>query len=275
MANKDESDNSEPFNAEVFLRDVPLYDECSVSEAHAEVFKLHNGFNFDGHCPQCGKHATFSVPSSGNAPQLARIDVSDITTGPYFRKFQAVCTRDNKHVQDFFVRGNKATFTKVGQFPSLADIVIDENRKYRALLEPQDSQEFYKAIGLAAHGVGIGSFVYLRRIFQRLVDGRFKKHAEEEGWDEGDYQKKRMNERVSFLKDYLPKFLVENSAVYSVLSVGIHELDESTCLAFFPVLKNSIGMILEEDWVAREDEKRREEARKALALFNTPAPGKK
>lgn len=186
-----------------------------------------------------------------------------------------MCTRDNKHVQDFFVRGNKATFTKVGQFPSLADIVIDENRKYRALLEPQDSQEFYKAIGLAAHGVGIGSFVYLRRIFQRLVDGRFKKHAEEEGWDEGDYQKKRMNERVSFLKDYLPKFLVENSAVYSVLSVGIHELDESTCLAFFPVLKNSIGMILEEDWVAREDEKRREEARKALALFNTPAPGKK
>jgi hypothetical protein len=31
-------------------------------------------------------------------------------------------------------------------------------------------KKFTKGLGLAAHGVGIGSFVYLRRIFENLIE---------------------------------------------------------------------------------------------------------
>jgi hypothetical protein len=48
---------------------------------------------------------------------------------------------------------------KIGQFPSLADIANDESKTYRSVLTKRDSSEFHKAIGLATHGVGIGSFV--------------------------------------------------------------------------------------------------------------------
>ena len=76
---------------------------------------------------------------------------------------------------------------KIGQFPSLADIAIDESKTYRTVLTPEDSSQFHKAIGLAAHGVGIGSFVYLRRIFERLVISRFAEFKTVEGWADDDF----------------------------------------------------------------------------------------
>jgi len=56
----------------------------------------------------------------------------------------------------------------------MADIAIDEMRqKYRLVLRGDNWAELYKAVGLAAHGEGIGSFVYLRRVFERLIRSRF------------------------------------------------------------------------------------------------------
>lgn len=263
----------EPFTAETFLRDVPLYAARSALDAPDEILNLYRGFTFDGHCPGCGKQATFVVPSNDNAALLARKDQETTTVAN--RKYTAICTRNNKHQHEFFVRVLQGRYTKVGQYPSLADIVIEENRKYRTVLSPIDGQEFYKAVGLAAHGVGIGSFVYLRRIFERLVNGRFNQHAQSEKWNEEDFAKLRMNEKVAFLQNHLPRFLVENSKVYSILSVGIHELDDDTCLGFFPVLKDSIGMILEEDWQAKEEQRLKDEAAKALAKFQKTAPTEK
>ena len=40
-------------------------------------------------------------------------------------------------------------------------------KQYDKELRKPDLKEFTRAIGLAANGVGIGSFVYLRRIFER------------------------------------------------------------------------------------------------------------
>lgn len=57
---------------------------------------------------------------------------------------------------------------KIGQFPSVADLVILEIVKYKSVLSKQ-YREFSKAVGLFVHGIGIGSFVYLRRIIENLV----------------------------------------------------------------------------------------------------------
>jgi hypothetical protein len=61
-------------------------------------------------------------------------------------------------------------------------------------------------MGLAAHNVGIGSFVYLRRIFERLIIKRYTDFKETEGWNDEDFYKLRMAEKVEFLERF-PKRL--------------------------------------------------------------------
>lgn len=55
-----------------------------------------------------------------------------------------------------------------------------------------------------------------------------------------------MDEKVNFLNEYLPSQLVEMKAVYGILSKGVHELSERECLTYFPALKLSITLILDQ-----------------------------
>ena len=59
--------------------------------------------------------------------------------------------------------------TKVGQYPSLADMQNFELRKYQKVLK-ENYRELTKAVGLFASGIGIGAFVYLRRVYEQLCE---------------------------------------------------------------------------------------------------------
>jgi hypothetical protein len=155
--------------------------------------------------------------------------------------------------------------------PSFADVAIDESKAYSKLLDKTDIAEFHKAVGLAAHGVGIGSYVYLRRIFERLIAKRFADHKDENGWADEDFNRLRMKERIEFLAAYLPPFLVKNAKLYSILSLGVHELDEASCLDFFPVLRQSTIWILEQDKKRRDEESQQKALERAISKFSTPA----
>ena len=60
-----------------------------------------------------------------------------------------------------------------------------------------------------------------------------------------------MDERIEALKTSLPEFLVEHRNIYRVLSKGVHELDEQSCLEHFPTIRSAIILILEQDLLAR------------------------
>jgi hypothetical protein len=74
------------------------------------------------------------------------------------------CTRNESHNMYFYfmvhdsLLADHDTVTKIGQYPSLADLNSDSDKikKYRGILRDQ-YQEFSKALGLASHRVGIGS----------------------------------------------------------------------------------------------------------------------
>jgi hypothetical protein len=158
----------------------------------------------------------------------------------------------------------------MGQYPSLADIANDESKTYTSVLDKEDARELHKAIGLAAHGVGIGSYVYLRRVFEHLIRRRFDEHKESNNWSEADFKRKRMDEKIEQLSPYLPPFLVKNKKIYGILSLGIHELDEEQCNNLFDPLFQSIVYILEEDKQARVKEKRLKAAEDAIAKYVPP-----
>jgi hypothetical protein len=221
----------------------------------------------DGHCPECGRHATFHRAKDVINPPALRNVLQKCDT----LRLDLVCTRDTNHKVVFIIRFKEDKAQKIGQYPSLADIANDESKAYKSVLDKQDSREFHKAIGLAAHGVGIGSFVYFRRIFERLIIRRFEEFKAVEAWTDEEFYSKRMSEKIEFLRSHLPPFLVENHNIYSILSLAVHELSEEQSLRFLPVIKASIIVMLDEDKKKKEELKLRNSLKAAIAGF-APEP---
>lgn len=151
---------------------------------------------------------------------------------------------------------------KVGQYPSVADIHIGQIKQYDKVIGKPILKEFTKAIGLAANGVGIGSFVYLRRIFEGLIQDAF--NEAKDSIDVENFSTQRMEEKIHTLKNYIPSFIVENRSVYGILSKGIHELSEDDCLAYFDCMRESIELILDERVEQLKKRGREERVRKGI-----------
>jgi hypothetical protein len=84
--------------------------------------------------------------------------------------------------------------------------------------------------------------VYLRRILERLVN-----KAAEEGTPIVNFERLKTTDKIAALGvDRLPEFLVRNSVLHSILSKGIHELEEEECLAAFNSCRVGIELILDE-----------------------------
>lgn len=139
---------------------------------------------------------------------------------------------------------------KVGQYPSMADMEFFDLQRYKKVLKSQYS-ELTRALGLYASGVGIGAFVYLRRIFEQLAEQAHQNCISRNGWDETSYLQKRFNEKISYLESFGEKLLPDELSnikqkLYGLLSKGIHEYSESDCLELFPYLKSAVELILDQ-----------------------------
>lgn len=252
--------------AERLLFKTPLYEPIIFTEY--ELLTLFDeDLRLDGFCRQCSAQRTFRR-SKGSLPHNYEFPKSSV-----FGEYALRCTRHEHHRLAFHYYIDVNTIQKIGQFPSFADIAIDESKDYSKMLDAQDTAEFHKAIGLAAHGVGIGSYVYLRRIFERLIWSRFNQFKDIEKWDESVFKTLRMKEKIEALKNYLPEFLVKNAKLYSILSLGVHELNEKDCLAFFPVLRQSTIWILEQDKKKQEEHAQQKALEQAIAGFTPKAAG--
>lgn len=175
-----------------------------------------------------------------------------------------ICRGNKDHIFSVNLRFDGRTIQKVGQYPSHADFAIAEYAELSKQLGEDDRREFNKALGLFAHNVGIGSFVYLRRILEHLVERRFDDLKDENEWDVDEFRSKKMHDKVAFLKDHLPDYLVENKAIYGILSKGVHELEEPVCIDAFPVLRDAILTILRDDAVREAELKQRKQTAKNL-----------
>ena len=180
--------------------------------------------------------------------------------------FKFVCSMDNAHHMDYVVLTDGYKMTKIGQFPSVADLSFPELKEYRKVMTKEDEKELKRAIGLYASGIGVGSFVYLRRIFERIIVVAGQKAIAEGKIKEEDFGKAHVDEKIKMLSEYLPKSLVQNTVFYGIVSKGIHELSEEECMEFFPVMQSFIMMILRQWEKIRRDEE--EEQKLAASLGN-------
>ena len=157
-------------------------------------------------------------------------------------KLEYICSMNEKHHLDYVVLTTDNSMMKIGQYPSVADMTFPELDAYKHVISKEDRKELGTAIGLFASGVGAGSYVYLRRILERLVYQA--KETAGDVIDDEKFEQARMSERVKMLDGYLPEVLINNTTIYGILSKGIHELSEEECRKYFPVVKECIYQIL-------------------------------
>ncbi len=271
-----------------FYRDFPLYRPFSFE--NAQVFDVAELIYYSGaidtYCVGCQRETTLrgiaQIPSefdrtrwsSLSAMGAMGLQLPKLKDDPYTVTLH--CARNPQHRQLFVIliqkhitetegrRVTVDTIQKIGQYPSLADISMPGSKKYAAILGSERFREFNRALGLAAHDVGIGAYVYLRRIFESLIEEAHTEAKKSTPWDEELYKKNRIPERITMLKAMLPAFLVDNPAMYSLLSKGIHELSEEDCLKHFNALKIGIEIILDDKLEKKQKEKKFAEAKKAL-----------
>lgn len=278
------------------LRDDPLYTSLVVEskDAFMVLHQIEYGkIVFDTYCPGCTQSTTWrnraapsSMTASGIPDWLTR--PTHVTLENYLSYLVLNCARNPSHTAHFCLQTSDPqydptnlnrirciTFQKFGQLPALADIAASELDEYKGLVEEGDLRELKRATGLAAHGIGIGSFVYLRRIFERMVLEAGERAHEANGLDIAAFSTMRMEDKLQAIKGFVPDWMVENRKLYSILSLGLHELTEAACQTAFPAVKAAILSLLEQHAEAVRREQRAREAAAALTSLQQALEPKK
>lgn len=274
-----------------FLVNEGLYNEIEITKDNIyELADLVGGHvRINVYCPKCQEYRVFScrkIPYYRNNEQSGNINIASLEKEiVYWQEIQNrrgihpvdysdsawswrtssfedaarimtlkfICAMDNTHTLDYVVFTDEDKMMKIGQYPSFADLSFPELKEYRKVLTTENDKELKRAIGLFASGIGVGSFVYLRRIFERIIEVSGQRAIEKGSVEEGEFRKAHIDKKIKMLGEYLPKLLVNNTAFYGIVSKGIHELTEEECLLYFPVMQRFIIMILRQWEKIRRD----------------------
>ncbi len=173
--------------------------------------------------------------------------------GSIERKFVCVHSKKERHKHFFSViyKVEDHSLIKIGQYPSINDITGVELKKYKKI-HKDIFTELNKANGLFSHGIGVGSYAYLRRIIEKyIVNEKYTNYLKSTGKTPEESESLTKNayfkDKVTTLKDELSDLLHGSDKIYGFLSKGIHGLSEDECLEVFPILFDSICIILDEE----------------------------
>jgi hypothetical protein len=247
---------TKPFNCQhqqILIEDA-LFTEYDLSEISAEDFAkfLLAGGGLDAFCVKCQQSSVFRLEAAGypsydeKAKSIRRRGIVSV---------KARCSRHSDNDGNkcegelhFCFYRNDDQLIKIGQYPSKADLDFGSlDPVFKRELDLKLRRELGSAIGGRSHGIGIGSFVYLRRIFESLIEeARVEARNNDSQWDDALFEKSRMPDKIKLLKQSLPSRLVKSATLYGILSKGIHELSEEECLKHFDLVQKAILMILKE-----------------------------
>jgi len=250
------------------LIDRPLYSKIeSDDELMAlidNVIEAKLSLEFDLYCVACGVITPWVIKpyrahnSGGGAG--SRYDYQRPVAK--MRIVHAVCMR-KQHFYSYVLYRQDNVLQKIGQKPSMADIAHGELKSVPGI-NNADRKELGRALGLFAHDTPLGAFVYLRRVFERMIERAREHHKERTGSDIDGWRDLRMGDRIRALGDTLPQEISANSGVFGLLSKGIHELSDEDAETLFPLVKAVIFQMLSDEERHRQAIKARENTNKAL-----------
>lgn len=211
---------------------------------------------FDLYCPTCSMVTPYLLHTVGARNPATASRYTLARPKPTILILNATCQRVSHHIT-FVLHDMDSRLKKIGQTPSLADISLGELKTIQRGLEPQDRKEMGRALGLFSHDAPLGAFVYLRRVFERMILRAHQRHIDAGLPAVEGFGSMRMENRIDAIRDQLPEKVVRNRRVFAVLSIGIHELSDEDAGELFPLLKTVIFQMLGDEErlrTAREQE---------------------
>lgn len=150
--------------------------------------------------------------------------------------------------------------------PSLTDFQLGDLTEFEEGLSKQQRKEFVRAINCTAHGFNVAACVYYRRVFESVLHEAKAELMKEAGMvDWPEFDRMRTDERIAALRTHLPQFLSEHPHLYSILSLGVHELTEEQCKEELPTLRQAIELVVRERVTAARAKKQRDSLSKLLS----------
>lgn len=187
---------------------------------------------------------------------------------------------------------------KVGQYPSLYSFANQDLKLLEKILTKFKIKEDYRsALRMHIDGYNIAAYVYLRRVLEKIVlakytgnkdaiddelESQIKKEIEEkiklESKEEikkeieakirqrysGGFMHLDFSKQLKLLKGYVPDFFTDNVEIYSIVSAGIHSLEEEKCKEYYDTLQLAIDMILHEEEALRKKEMLMKKTKKGI-----------
>ena len=182
---------------------------------------------------------------------------------PFFIDYLFFCTGCKRiHYYTLMFKGN--TVTKIGQYPSFASKEEQKIQKYKSLKVIKKYYiELIRSINAYSQHMGIASFVYLRRIYEHIIEEEYVKLPDTVKKSNASFNEKMkaVNNKMHIIP---PELDSQKSKIYSVLSKGIHEYEEDECYELYPVMKTIIILMLENYLSDKEKRQQLKEIEKTL-----------
>ncbi|AYN01355.1 hypothetical protein [Chryseobacterium sp. 3008163] len=251
---------------------VELEDENGILSDY-DLDYLISSYNgrFDHYCTECESQRIFA-PDKGLYDSAYNVNPhfggKTIKNKPsLFKTFRCSANPEHQILFGFYLENDQ--LVKVAEYPSKYDTVIDKFNKYKKILDNVQLKELAKASQLESYGYAIASFLYYRRIFEGIILKNFNESEIQEKISEEEFRKLRMEDKLSYVKEFLPNYFNDNAHIYSTLSKGVHELEEAECQEYLPIVQAIIFFSLDEAVDKRNQELRKLEFAKKLNDINS------
>lgn len=253
-----------------FIIKNSLYSKIEIAvDEKIEFFnntKIFSGL--DIYCPCCNANKTFIYESNHSSNSMGTFKKSDTSTFYYPNIISVVykCPScDKKIFVEFMFLDNY--MMKIAQYPALCEVSREELKKFQKnkLIDKEYFKEIQKAEVCAGDGYFVAAFTYMRRVFENLIKNIFNDNQQNISVPYEEYMKKRTDEKIKLIKDYLPIDDDVYIPLFSLLSEGIHTLTEDECAENYKLLKSVLLELLVTFKAKKEQEERRKQIKDLLA----------
>lgn len=257
---------------EHILEDVPPNKSIEINLSWYKMFSDIRKLTIDDYCKSCDKlqnfistdiHSVFEVFDSIHNECYSLEKIKEYTESNNFCiDIKLRCAKCGEtHYYTLIFNGN--SITKIGQYPSFTGKEKHELEKYKNIISKYYI-ELIRSVNAYSQHMGIAAFVYLRRIYEHIVETEYAKLSETDINNKASFDEKMkiVDKQINIIPTELD---AHKSKIYSVLSKGIHEYEEEECYEMYPMMKAIIIIILDKYLSEKEKKKKLNDLGKFLS----------
>ena len=214
-------------------------------------FSAIKSLTIDDYCEKCDKTSSFvskdahtSFETFYHSYDMPHIDDyrNQTERTPICIKINLQCAKCREaHFISLLFKGDN--IVKIGQYPSFAGKEKHELERYKNIIAKYYI-ELIRSVNAYSQHMGIAAFVYLRRIYEHIVEKEYAELPDSTKKSNASFddKMKAVDKKIHIIPNELDS---QKSKIYSILSKGIHEYEEDECYELYPMMKVIIIMMLD------------------------------